>query len=289
MNNEAFYRAAAVELFEAKDAHLALRRFGKGPAIVLIHGFPTHGYTWRHILPELSKHFTCYVFDLPGLGYSEWNDNTDFTSNAQASRVMQVLDQLAVSRYAVMAHDSGATVARIMALENTDKVSHLISFNTEVPGHRPPWIVEYQTLGSLPGAVSIFQYLLKKQWFISSRLGFKEFYSNKQLLKDKINIEPYAKALFMSAEKMKGAIKYLQGIDWKAIDMFKDLHQKIKAKTLLLWGENDKTFPIEYGQQMVPQFNGNCKLISIPNASLLPHEEQPDLVNQHLLAFLKMD
>jgi pimeloyl-ACP methyl ester carboxylesterase len=44
---ESFYATAAVERHELGDATLAVRRFGNGPALVLIHGFPVHGYTWR--------------------------------------------------------------------------------------------------------------------------------------------------------------------------------------------------------------------------------------------------
>ena len=39
--------AAPVEKIDAGDATLALRRFGSGPPILLVHGFPLHGYTWR--------------------------------------------------------------------------------------------------------------------------------------------------------------------------------------------------------------------------------------------------
>jgi hypothetical protein len=41
------YAAAPVEKVGAGDATLALRRFGSGPPILLVHGFPLHGYTWR--------------------------------------------------------------------------------------------------------------------------------------------------------------------------------------------------------------------------------------------------
>lgn len=68
---------ASIDLYHIEDATISLRIFGQGPALVLIHGFPVHGYTWRKLPPTLSERFTCYVVDLPGLGDSDWSSNTD--------------------------------------------------------------------------------------------------------------------------------------------------------------------------------------------------------------------
>src|SRR4051812_26483636 len=117
------YASARPELHETGDASLAVRRYGSGPPLVLIHGFPTHGYTWRFLLPELSKKFTCHLVDLAGLGDSRWNANTDFRFTAQARRVGKLLDVLGIDRGALIAHDTGATIARLVALSNPSRVA----------------------------------------------------------------------------------------------------------------------------------------------------------------------
>src|SRR3990172_11183175 len=86
MAHEAFYASAEPRRYPVEDATLVVRRFGKGPALVLIHGFPVHGYTWRALLPSLAERRTCFVLDLPGLGDSGWTDATDFQFTAQARR-----------------------------------------------------------------------------------------------------------------------------------------------------------------------------------------------------------
>lgn len=43
---------------------------GKGPNLVLLHGWGLHGGIWQTVLPELEKHFTVYNVDLPGFGRS---------------------------------------------------------------------------------------------------------------------------------------------------------------------------------------------------------------------------
>ncbi|MBL4657993.1 MAG: hypothetical protein JKX73_08335, partial [Flavobacteriales bacterium] len=62
MNFAAQYNSVEPTLIKIGDASIALRKFGeKGKNIILIHGFPTHGYTWRKILPTLAEKYTCYV------------------------------------------------------------------------------------------------------------------------------------------------------------------------------------------------------------------------------------
>src|SRR5713226_3470617 len=125
------YAAAKINRHQIEDATIAARVFGHGPALVLIHGFPVHGYTWRKLLPTLSKQFTCYVVDLPGLGDSDWSSNTDFGFTAQARRLGLLLESLKLFRYSLLAHDTGATIARLVAIAQPDRVARLVIINTE--------------------------------------------------------------------------------------------------------------------------------------------------------------
>ncbi len=72
---------------------------------------------------------------------------------------------------------------------------------------------------------------------------------------------------------MAGFLGYLRGIEWDVIDRLRDLHSEIKADTLFLWGENDRTFPIEQARDMLSQFEGSATLIALAG-SVLPHEER---------------
>ena len=44
---------------------------GKGPLVVLLHGFPDYWYTWRDQVPELAKHFQDVAVDLRGYNKSD--------------------------------------------------------------------------------------------------------------------------------------------------------------------------------------------------------------------------
>lgn len=287
MNDKDRYYNSELTFISIEDVQIGLRQFGSGYDVVFIHGFPTHGYTWRKIIPKISQTHKCHVVDLPGLGDSKWEKTSKFDSTSQAHYVIALIEHLKIQKCSLIAHDSGATVARIIAIERPDLVEKLVLINTEIPHHLPPWIPFYQKTGLLPLVPNIIRFALKQSWFIKSRMGFSEAYSDKTLLNNPENLGPYLNPLIQSQAKTIGAFKYLRGIDWKVIDQFKTTHQNIKADTLFIWGEDDRTFPVELGYKMIDQFNENCEFVRVANASLLPHEEKSEEVGQIITQFLK--
>ncbi|MEM7469592.1 MAG: alpha/beta hydrolase, partial [Pseudomonadota bacterium] len=284
---ETFFRTAKVGHHKIEDATPALRIFGDGErSLIFIHGFPTHGYTWRKLIVELSKEFTCYVVDLPGMGDSEWTSETNFSFTQQAHRLSLLFNEkLGLGNYDVIAHNTGATIARMFTLANPERVGRLIAFNTEIPNHRPPWIETYQKLAALPGAVPAFRLALRSKVFIHSGAAFGQLYTDKRLLDEPTYLRPYLDPVLDSARRMEGFLSYLKGIEWNVIDEFERTHKDIEAKTLFIWGENDKTFPIGQARKMLPQFANLTELIPL-DASLLPHEERPMEALQHIQRFL---
>ena len=287
MNSIKLYRSIPLKKIQIEDVTIGLRQIGNGENLVFIHGFPTHGYTWRKIVPILSKKFRCHILDLPGLGDSNWSESTDFKSSSQARYVIKLLKNEKVMNYSLIAHNSGATIAREIAIQEQEKVKNLICLNTEIPNHRPPWIPFYQAIGLFPIVPYVVRKLFRQNWFVKSSMGFKELYTNKAMLDEEVNIGPYLKPVINSKKKTIGAFRYLKGIDWKLIDDFKELHKEIKANVLFLWGEDDKTFPIKLGREMTSQFKSKIKFITIKCASLLPHEEKPDEVADGILQFIQ--
>ena len=284
---EAFFAAAESRKIEIEDATLAVRVFGRGPAVAFIHGYPVHGYTWRKLLPALAEAFTCYVPDLPGLGDSGWSPRTDFTFTAQARRLRALFESLGLESYSLVAHDTGATLARLVALGHPERVGKLAMLNTEIPGHRPPWIPLYVHLAGLPGAGVLFSTLMRSAWFLKSPMCMGEFYSDPCLFDDPGNLGPYVTPLIRSPERMAGAMAYLRGAEWDVVDRLREDHARIRAESLFLWGEDDETFPVSLAERMCAQMSARTAFVRIPNASLMPHEEQPAAVLEHLIPFLK--
>ena len=287
MDSYRFYDAEKPQIIEIDDASFALRKFGNGTPLVFIHGFFVNGYTWRKILPELAKRFTCYVIDLPGFGDSVYSARTNFSFTAQANRLNKLFELLGISsHFNIIAHDTGASIARMTALEKSNEVEKLILINTEIPGHRPPFIPMYQFLAKLPLANLTFRALLNFDFIIRSPLLLNQFFHDKSKLRDNNNFKHYVDPL-KKKENMFGMLGYLKGIEWKVVDNFSNDHRLIRADTLLLWGEEDKTFPVKRAEQMKEQFSANSKFVRIPKTCLMPHEEKPEAVLKAAFEFLE--
>src|SRR5437763_561738 len=91
-------------------AEVAYRKLGKGEPLVCLHGWPLSGLTYRKLMPLLSQHFTCYLVDLLGAGETRWTETTDFSFASQAESVKTFIDKLGLKSYALLAHDTGATI-----------------------------------------------------------------------------------------------------------------------------------------------------------------------------------
>jgi pimeloyl-ACP methyl ester carboxylesterase len=61
---------------------------------------------------------------------------------------------------------------------------------------------------------------------------------------------------------------------------------KVTQRTLIVWGEEDRVFPIETGETLKQTISGS-RLVRIPKAGHIPQWEQPGLVNPELLRFLQ--
>mgnify|MGYP000486503549 CR=1 FL=1 len=281
-----FYRSAEPQLFEFSDASIAVRKFGNGPALLLIHGFPLHGATWRKILPSLSEKYSCYVVDLPGLGDSHWSEETDFSFPAHAARLSRLLDLLNIDRCHVIAQNTGATIARCLALLEKERVRSLILINTELPNHRPPWIPLHQQLLRLPGAVLNFRILLRLPLFLRSSMAFGGSFCDLDSIQGEFH-RLFIRPLIKSQNKASGMVSYLKGVSWQIVDGMAYWHQAMTMPVRLVWGELDPTFPISRAAKLREQFPNCDAIVAIQNSKLLPHEERPDQTLAAIQPFLE--
>lgn len=270
---------------DGPTSSIAVRRVGHGPPLVMLHGFPLHGGTFRHLVRRLSERSTCYVFDLLGAGESRWQVEDDFSFAAQALRVRRALDALEVGPYDLVAHDTGATVARLLALIDGERLRRLVLINTEVPGHRPPWIPLYQKLLALPGSSLLFRWLLRSKAFLHSPAGFGGSFMDQKLIDGEFH-EQFVEPLTRSTRRVLGYARFLSGLDWRQVDALGTRHQSIRSQVLVVWGEADPTFPVSQGRRLAAQLPNCVDFRIVPGTKLFPHEEKPNEVLHHLQGFL---
>ena len=57
--------------FDSNGVKIHYATIGKGPLIVMIHGFPDFWYTWRHQMEGLSDKYQCVAIDQRGYNLSD--------------------------------------------------------------------------------------------------------------------------------------------------------------------------------------------------------------------------
>jgi pimeloyl-ACP methyl ester carboxylesterase len=122
---------------QTNGATIHVRVGGKGPAVVLLHGFGDTGDMWEPLAANLSRDHTVVVPDLRGLGLSSRPD-AGYDKKNQAADVRGVLTQLGIDHAVVVGHDIGTMVAYAYARRYPDKTDRLVVMDAPVPGV-PPW------------------------------------------------------------------------------------------------------------------------------------------------------
>lgn len=266
---------------------IAYRQVGQRDPLVFNTGWPFNQSTYYNLLPYLVDDYTRILLDSPGLGETQWGDSTDFTFPGQAGTFRTFLDKLGVNSCALVAHNTGATIARLIVADDLQRFRQFVILNTEIPKERPPWFPLYAKVMRLPGSRVPFQLALRSRAFVRSSMGLGAAYDDKALLNDDF-VANYVRPLIDDNHRFEGASRYLRiGLDFKLIDALPDVHRRITISVHLVWGANDPTFPIEPAKAMVADFPNCDEMTVVPNGKLLSHEEFPQLTASAIRHFLK--
>lgn len=114
---------------------LTYREFGKGPAVVLLHGFPLSGVIWDDQARHLAGQYRVVLPDLPGHGGSA--PLADVSIAQMASEVLRLLDHLQVERAAVAGHSMGGYVALALQKQAPERVAGLALVCTQAGSDAP--------------------------------------------------------------------------------------------------------------------------------------------------------
>jgi len=108
---------------------------GKGPAIVLLHGYAETSRMWRPLIPRLADHHRVIAPDLPGIGGSGIPvDGGGLDMKTAALRVHALVKSLGVEKAGVVGHDIGLMVAYAYAAQFPSEVDRLVLMDAFLPG-----------------------------------------------------------------------------------------------------------------------------------------------------------
>lgn len=250
-----------------------------GQTILLVHGLGDEADSWRHLFPELAAGHRLLAVDLPGFGRSG-RPPKPLSAPFLTGVLLELLDVLDVRQALLVGSSLGGLLCQQIALAHPERAAGLVLLDGTlvatgqalnlrlllfmVPGlgellytrlRRDPQAAYetlqpyYADLGGLPEADRefLFQRVNERVWSDSQRRAY--FSALRQL------------ALWTPGQQ-KGLPVRLGGC---------------QVPTLAIWGEKDNIVSVEAGNKLV-ELQPTARLITIPDAGHLPHQERPRAV-----------
>ncbi len=114
---------------QTSGASINLVRGGKGPAVLLLHGYPQTHCIWHRIAPRLAEQYTVVAADLRGYGDSSkpagLPDHSNYSKRAMALDQVELMQALGYNEFHLVGHDRGGRVAHRLALDHPQSVKKL--------------------------------------------------------------------------------------------------------------------------------------------------------------------
>lgn len=121
------------EQMPVSDGTQYVRIGGKGPAIVLLHGFGDTGDMWQPLADVLKKDHTVIIPDLRGMGLSSHPEG-GYEKVAQARDLAAILDRLGIKDAALVTHDIGNMVGYAFAVQYPSRTTKWVAMDAPLPG-----------------------------------------------------------------------------------------------------------------------------------------------------------
>lgn len=279
---EAFERTP-IQTVLVQGQRIAYLDVGAGPPVILIHGFGGSMWQWEHQQHALSQHFRILTLDLPGAGLSDKPDIA-YRPDQMLDFFVGFMDAVNIQQATLIGNSMGAGLGIGMALTHPSYVSKLVL----VDG-LPPHVLEKLTSPSIrraletsaPSWLVSFGNMLFGGLMIESVL--------QEIVHDPTLLTPAVIERSNRNRRRPGLIKPIMTVReslplWES--GFAGRIGEITHPTLVLWGEEDRVFPIAVGEELHQTIKGS-QFVRVPKAGHIPQWERPDLVNQELITFIR--
>ena len=280
-------RDAWVTLDDGVRLHYVER--GRGPLVVLLHGFPQYWGAWRAQIAALAAAgFRVVAPDLRGYNLSDRPASlAAYTQERLVWDVAMLIERLGERRAHVVGHDWGGAVAWTLAARHPERVDRLAILNAPHPAAlRRAVRTSAQALRSW--YVAAFQV----PWLPERALAAGDF----AILARALRHGPARPGAFSEVEIARHKATWRRPGALKAtIGWYRALRRpgaqvtrgsvKVVAPTLVLWGMRDRYLDPSMStglERWVP----NVRVVQFPEASHWLMHDEPERVSQELMDFL---
>lgn len=256
------------------DWHVQI--LGSGPVLLLLHGTGASCHSFRELMPLLASRFTVVVPDLPGHAFSVASSTFTPSLSAIARALAQLLVELKMSPVATIGHSAGAAVLAQMLLDRSIAPLCLVGIGAA--------LLPIRGLAGafFPSAAR----LLDRSRFAAQLVALRarDAKNVERLVRSTgSTLNPDGIELYQRLARWPGHVAAVLAMlaNWNLDSLFRSL-PAIDTHVLLLAGEKDGAISIAE-QREAAALISDSRLVVVPQAGHLLHEEQPALVARLIL------
>lgn len=260
------------------------------PVVVLLHGFPEFWWGWRHqvtALAEAGHHVV--VPDLRGYNLSEAPAGAPaYRLEVLVEDVAGLVDGIGVEQVDVVGHDWGAVIAWRFAAQHPELIRRLVA----MAGPHPDVLLRSALSHPLQLLRSSYAGLFQLPWLPEAALRAADFALLRRTLTSTSAPGTFSEAdldRHVEAWSRPGSLTAMLQY-YRALRLGRGSSPAVRVTTptLVLWGEDDAFLDTRVGETALRQCT-DARLVVLAGATHWLHHEQPERVNDELLAFLGND
>lgn len=241
---------------------------GKGPVLVLVHGFLGSSEMWRPQIKYFKKNFRVLAPALPGFGKSGKIVSCD-SIGCMAKSILNSLKNKEIEKFNLIGHSMGGMIVQEITKLAGDQILKLVCYGTGPIGNIPG---RFETIDETRkklkhNGLKVTANRIAKTWFVEKNKA-KFFYLCKNAAEE---------TTLEAADNGLLAMK-----NWNGTNNLKN----IKNKTLIVWGELDKAYNYKQVENLKKNIQ-NSSLEIIKDCSHNAHLEKPDEFNVLINNFLE--
>jgi pimeloyl-ACP methyl ester carboxylesterase len=224
------------------------RMAGEGPAIVLIHGMAGSSRTWRDVIPLLARDHTVIAPDLLGHGDSA-KPPGDYSLGAYASGLRDlVAGVLGIERATLVGQSFGGGVAMQLAYQHPELCERLVLVGSGGLGREVSWILRLLALPAAEYAMPILfpRFLRERGDRVSA------FLRDRGIRAPHVAEMWRAYASLTEPENRQAFVRTLRAVvdpRGQTVSAADRLYLTAAVPTLILWGDQDETIPVEHAHR----------------------------------------
>jgi pimeloyl-ACP methyl ester carboxylesterase len=234
--------------------------------LILIHGTSASLHTWDGWATLLAPTRRVITMDLPGFGLTGPSPDQDYTPEAYARFITQLMDALAIQHAILAGNSLGGGIAWVTAVTAPDRVAKLILIDSVGFPETPIAMPIGFRLASQPWLAPLFNHILPRGIIQAS---LQSVYANPSLVTPALVDEYFD--MTTRAGNREALTQHMGETDFTALQ---PRIATIKQPTLILWGAEDRLIPPANAALFHQAIAGSVMVI-LPNLGHVPQEENP--------------